>query len=182
MAISLTTLNGTDSIAASRITINDNFSTLSSAVNLLTSIINISTGLIDNTSFSANINTSTLNATSISVSSGNISTSSGNLILGGYVEFGNASGIQIKKLSKNSGTFTALDLSGATGSTYTGTISYVGLPKATTVNIKSIQNPELGAFVYDITQNVLAYCKGTTSTAGGTGTWYKISTTGATAL
>ena len=43
MAISLTTLNGTDSIAASRITINDNFATISAAMNSLLQIIDIAT-------------------------------------------------------------------------------------------------------------------------------------------
>ena len=48
--------------------------------------------------------------------------------------------------------------------------------------IKDITNPHLGALVYDVSQNVLVYCVGTTSAAGATGTWYKISATGATAL
>ena len=56
MAISLTTLNGTDSIAASRITLNDNFATIGSALNSLLSIIDIATGLIDNSSYGSNNN------------------------------------------------------------------------------------------------------------------------------
>ena len=48
MAITLTTINGTDSVASSRITINDNYSTIGNALNSVLSIIDIATGKIDN--------------------------------------------------------------------------------------------------------------------------------------
>ena len=48
MAITLTTINGTDSVASSRITINDNYSTIGNALNSVLSIVDIATGKIDN--------------------------------------------------------------------------------------------------------------------------------------
>lgn len=187
MAITLTTLNGTDSIAATRITINDNFATISAAMNSLLSIIDIATGLIDNTGYGSNSNINTENlvvtgSSGITVTSGNINISLGNLVLGGVIEFGSGSNIKIKKVSKNSGTYQVLDMAGATmiGGTAPGYVSYVALPRMTTANIKAIVNPDLGAIVYDTAQNVLAYCVATST--GATGTWYKISATGATSL
>lgn len=189
MAITLTTLNGTDSIAATRITINDNFATISAAMNSLLSIIDIATGLIDNTGYGSNSNINTENlvvtgTSGITVTSGNINITLGNLVLGGAIEFGSGSNIKIKKVSKNSGTYQVLDMAGSTttGGTATGSIGYVALPRMTTTNIKSIANPDLGAIVYDTAQNVLAYCVGTSGASGATGTWYKISATGATSL
>jgi hypothetical protein len=193
MAITLTTLNGTDSIAATRITINDNFSTISAAMNSLLSIIDIATGLIDNSGYGSNSNINTGNLTvtgssGITVTSGNITITLGNLVLGGAIEFGSGTNVKIKKVSKPTGVSSSiyvLDVAGAsaaTGGTAPGSIGYVALPRATTSNIKDIQNPELGAIVYDVAQNVLAYCVGTSSGIGATGTWNKISATGATSL
>jgi hypothetical protein len=193
MAITLTTLNGTDSIAATRITINDNFSTISAAMNSLLSIIDIATGLFDNTGYGSNSNINTENLTvtgssGITVTSGSINIPLGNLILGGAIEFGSGTNVKIKKVSKPTGPSSnifVLDLAGAsaaTGGTAPGSVGYVALPRATTSSIQSIQNPELGSIVYDTAQNVLAYCVGTSSGIGTTGTWYKISATGATTL
>ena len=189
MAINLTTINGTDSIAATRITINDNFATLSSAVNSLLSIIDIATGFIDNTGFGSNnnIKTGDLNVTGnigIVVTTGSINIQNGNLTLKGQIEFGTGTGIAIKKVSHatSTGSIFVLDSAGSTGITGSGAIGYQVLPRQITTIIKDIQNPELGAIVYDVTQNTLAYCVGTTSSAGGTGTWMKITSTGATSL
>jgi len=192
MAITLTTLNGTDSIAATRITINDNFSTISAAMNSVLSIINIATGLIDNAGYGSNSNINTENLTvtgssGITVTSGNINISLGNLVLGGAIEFGSGTNVKIKKVLKtrSTGNIYVLDLAGstaATGGTAPGSIGYLALPRMSTTDIKAIQNPEVGSFVYDTAQNVLAYCIGTTSTIGSTGSWNKIASTGATSL
>lgn len=187
MAISLTTLNGTDSIAASRITLNDNFATIGSALNSLLSMIDIATGLIDNSSYGSNNNIVTGALTSnsgITINSGNITVSNGDMILSGKITFGSGTQVAIKRTSHNltTGSIYILDAAGATGATSTGQVGYYVLPRQTTAVIKDIQNPELGAVVYDTAQNVLAYCIGTTSVVGGTGTWMKISSTGATSL
>lgn len=189
MAITLTTLLGTDSIAANRITINDNFSTLRSALNSVLSIIDISTGAIDNSSFGSSNTITTQGITingsgGVSVTTGSIAVSTGNVTLGGYIEFGLSSGVKISKESKTygGGTLSTLSVSGTAGLTGSGAIGYFTVPRMTTTNIKSIENPALGAVVYDTALNTLAYCVGTTTTAGVTGTWWKITTTGATTL
>lgn len=193
MAISLTTLNGTDSIAASRITINDNFATVGSAINSLLSIIDIATGLIDNSSFGSNNNIVTGNLTSngstgITITTGSLAISTGNITLGGRIEFGAGTNVILKRSLHNlsSGSIYVLDVAGytgtAAGATAPGFVGHFVIPRQTTATIKDIQNPELGSLVYDTTQNALAYCVGTTTAIGFTGTWVKISTTGATAL
>lgn len=189
MAISLTTLNGTDSIAASRITLNDNFATIGSALNSLLSIIDIATGLIDNSGFGSNNNivTGALTANSaITINSGNLTISNGDIILSGKITFGTGTQVAIKKTSHNfsvsPGSIYVLDAAGATGATSTGQVGYYVLPRQTTAVIKDIANPELGAVVYDTSLNTLAYCIGTTTIVGGTGTWMRISSSGATSL
>jgi hypothetical protein len=190
MAIQLTTINGTDSIAATRITINDNFATLSDALNSVLQMVNISTGLFDNASFGSNPKINTGSITSL----GEISSTIGDVIayqgsvrtgFNGVFELGANSGCVIKRSLKQLGggaTTYFVDFTGATGGTATGNLSAAIIPRQTTSVIKSIQNPELGSLVYDTTQNVIAYCIGTTTTAGATGTWRKISATGATSL
>ena len=189
MAIQLTTINGTDSIAATRITINDNFSTLSDAVNSVLQMVNISTGYFDNSTFGSNpqIKTGSVISTGgITSQTGDIISIVGNLKLGtnGFIEFGSNSGIKIKRSSKtvSSGTISVIDYASAVGATNAGLIGSIVLPRQTTANIKSMQNPDIGSIVYDISQNTIAYCVGTTNAAGATGTWYKISATGATSL
>jgi hypothetical protein len=187
MAISLTTLNGTDSIAASRITLNDNFATVGSALNSLLSMIDIATGLIDNSSYGSNNNIVTGALTSnsgITINSGNITVSNGDMILSGKITFGSGTQVAIKRTSHNltTGSIYILDAAGATGATSTGQVGYYVLPRQTTTVIKDIQNPELGAVVYDTTLSTLVYCVGTTSVVGGTGSWMKVGPTGALAI
>lgn len=189
MAIQLTTINGTDSIAATRITINDNFATLSDALNSVLQIVNISTGYIDNASFGSNpkVNTgSIVSLGEISSSIGDIVAYQGNLKLGSnaFLEFGPNSGCKVSRSLHNQGggTIYAIDFTASTGGTSQGGIGAIGLPRQTTANIKAIQNPLVGSLIYDISQNVLAYCTGSTTAVGATGTWYKISATGATSL
>lgn len=192
MAIQLTTINGTDSIAATRITINDNFATLSDAVNSVLQIVNISTGFLDNVSAgwsNPKINTGTITAVGeINSQTGDIIAYQGNLKLGvnAFIEFGNGSGIKVNRATKAtggiSGSVSVLNFAAATGITGPGLVGALVLPRQTTAIIKAIQNPDLGSVVYDTSQNALAYCVATSITAGATGTWYKISATGATSL
>lgn len=190
MAIQLTTINGTDSIAATRITINDNFATLSDSLNSVLQMVNISTGLFDNATFGSNprINTGSITAVGeISSTIGDIVAYGGNIKVGtnAFLEFGPNSGCKIKRSLKQLGggnTTYFIDFTGATGGTATGNLSAAIIPRQTTSVIKTIQNPELGSLVYDTSQNVLAYCVATSVTPGATGTWNKISATGATSL
>lgn len=184
MAISLTTINGTDSIAASRITLNDNFSTVKSAIDDIQSVVN-STGAIDNSSKgSPTIQTGSITVTGangVTISTGSLSVTAGNITLGGTLSFG--TGATIKRTNKTISSVSTpiLDVAGATGATFTGTVGYFVIPRQTTAAIKSTVNPELGALVYNTDINTLVYCAGTTSATGGTGQWYRIAT-GATAL
>lgn len=189
MAIQLTTINGTDSIAATRITINDNFATLSDALNSVLEMVNISTGYFDNSTFGSNpqIKTGSVVATTgISATTGDIIAFQGNLRLGlnSFLEFGNNSGIKITRTAKTqgSGNISVLNFSSSIGATALGLVGALVLPRQTTALIRAIQNPDLGSIVYDISQNTIAYCVGTTNASGATGTWYKISATGATTL
>jgi hypothetical protein len=190
MAIQLTTINGTDSIAATRITINDNFSTLTDTLNSVLQMVNISTGYFDNATFGSNpkINTGSITALGeISSTIGDIVAYQGNVRTGfnGFLELGANSGCVIKRSLKQLGggnTTYFIDFAGAIGGTAAGNLSAAILPRQTTAVIKMIQNPELGALVYDISQNVIAYCVATSITPGSTGTWNKISATGATSL
>jgi hypothetical protein len=178
MAITITTLNGTDSIASSRITINDNFSTISSALNSVLSIIDIATGYIDNSGYGSNSNIKTENITvtgsgGLTVSSGNVSVTTGNVVLGGYVEFGSGTGIKIKKTNKSltTGTINILDVAGATGASNSGSIGYLVVPRLITSVIQDIRGPEYGAMVYDLSTNKLKVCVGA---CGATGEWVAV--------
>jgi hypothetical protein len=183
MAITLTTLNGTDSIASSRITINDNFSTISSSLNSLLSIIDIATGYFDNTGYGSNSNIKTENLTvtgssGLTVSSGSITLSTGNFVLGGYVQFGSGTNIRIKTNTKSlsgGGNVKALDVSGATTYNGNGDLGYLAIPRKPTSFLNTIQGPELGSIVYDTTTNQLKVCTSSPST-GTTGVWTVVGT------
>jgi hypothetical protein len=176
MAITLTTLNGTDSIASARITINDNFSTISSALNSALSIIDIATGLIDNTGYGSNnnIRTETLTATTgITISSGNLSVSNGNVVLSGNIQLGSGTNVTIKKNLHNlsTGTIFTMDVSGATGITGPSPVGALAIPRLPLATIQDIRNPELGSIVYDTTGNKLYVCTDTSTVTGTTGSW-----------
>ena len=163
MAITLTTMNGTDSVASSRITINDNFNTLVSALNDVLAIIDISTGKINNFGYGSNNDIETEDlivrgsaSGGISVITGNVNVSNGNVTLGGYVEFGASSGIKIEKITKNSystsGTYTSLNFTGVGTTGGASNVNYVSIPRVATIStLNDIQYPELGAFVYNTT-------------------------------
>jgi hypothetical protein len=182
MAISLTTLNGTDSVAASRITLNDNFNTVLDAMNDLLSIVDIATGKINNYGYGSNNDMETEDLIvrgstggGISIITGNVTVNTGNVIIGsnGYFEIGSGSGARIERINKNSSTTVATYLTwnfsgiGATGGT--GPMAYLTLPRKSTAEIFDIEEPQLGALVYDISTNQARLCIG--SSAGGTGTW-----------
>jgi hypothetical protein len=191
MAITLTTLNGTDSIAASRITINDNFATIGDALNEVLSIIDIATGKIDNYNFGGSnpsietgdvIIHGTVGSGGINVLSGNIITQNGNIIIGGnsgsgFLELGLNSGVKIQKFTKNLtvGNIPVIDFSGSAGvlgsTGATGAIGYLTIPRHPLSTIESIQNPQIGALVLDSTNMQVLVCTGTTSAVGATGTW-----------
>jgi hypothetical protein len=191
MAITLTILNGTDSIAASRITINDNFATIGDALNEVLSIIDIATGKIDNYNFGGSnpsietgdvIIHGTVGTGGINVLSGNIVAQNGNIVIGGnsgsgYLELGQNSGVRIQRITKNLsvGNIPTVDFSGSAGELgttgSTGAIGYLTLPKQPLSTIQAIQNPQLGAIVFDSTNMEVLVCIGTTSATGATGTW-----------
>ena len=191
MAITLTTLNGTDSIAASRITINDNFATVGDALNEVLSIIDIATGKIDNYNFGGSnpsietgdvIIHGTVGSGGINVLSGNVIAQNGNIVIGGvsgsgYLEMGLNSGVKLQKFTKNLtvGNIPVMDISGSVGALgttgSTGTIGYLTLPRQPLSTIEAIQNPQLGAIVFDSTNMSVLICTGTTSATGATGTW-----------
>jgi len=188
MAISTTTINGTDSVAASRITINDNFNTIKDSINELLAIVDTATGKINNYGFGSNNDIETEDlivrgsgvSGGISVLSGNISVSNGNLVLGnGNFQIGsgsNAVTIQRATKSVTGGTVPTLNLSGTTSDTSATAVKYVTLPRLLTADIKAIQNPHLGSIVYDLGQNKFVVCTVTSSTVGATGTWTILTT------
>ncbi len=181
MAISLTTLNGTDSVAASRITINDNFNTILDAMNDLLSIIDIATGKINNYGYGSNNDMETEDLIvrgstggGISVITGGINVNNGNVVISGYFEIGSGSGARVEKINKNSfatpsANYMTWNLSGTGGTGGTGPMTYMVLPRKTTAEIYDILEPQLGAIVYDLSTNQVLVCIG--STGGATGTW-----------
>ena len=95
MSIQITTLKGTNSISADRITINDNFKINTDAINNILSIVDTTTGKIDNTGVGADntITTEgiTLTASGVDVQVGDIDVQAGDLKLlhdGAFIEMG----------------------------------------------------------------------------------------------
>lgn len=184
MAINVTTINGTDSVASSRITINDNFETVRSSLNDLLSIIDIATGKINNFGYGSNndIETEDLivrgsGGGGIDVISGNIRVGNGNIVIGGtagtgFLQIGaGANSIRVEKVLRNlisgPGSIATFNLSGVGSTGGAGPVGYVTLPRLSTASINDITNPFVGSLVYDInTDEVKVF----TST-GPTGTW-----------
>jgi hypothetical protein len=186
MAISTTTLNGTDSIAASRITINDNFNTIKSALNDLLSIVDIATGKINNYGYGSNNDIETEDLIvrgsiggGISVLSGGITVSSGPILISSsYLQLGSGTNIvKMEKASKtlNSGSVPVIDFSGTSGASGgTGPIGYMTIPRMTTADIDAIISPSLGSIVYDTSLNTFKGCTGSSSNSGAS-TWRVLS-------
>jgi hypothetical protein len=163
MAINLTTILGTDSLAANRIVINDNFKSLSSSFNKILSVLDINTGMIDNTkSVIPTMSTGNLSIkgpVGIVINSGDLVLSTGSVKIGGtaFIEFGSQSGITIKRTNKSNGTdsIPILDFSGSTGPTFNGSQAYISLPKYSNSVIMDadgttlLNNPEYGSIFYD---------------------------------
>jgi hypothetical protein len=168
MAITLTSLLGTNSISSDRITINNNFATLSNAVNLLLQITNISTGAIDNSTFGSgnSIRTVTLNATNttstnltvtnnITISSGNVIATNGVIQCGNnkWFQFGADPTFTISKAVRSYGSDNTyiMDLSGSNGGSgnLLGGVTYLRLPNASNALINSITVPDEGSICYD---------------------------------
>lgn len=82
MAITITTLQGTNSLSADRITINDNFKINTDAINNILGVVDTTTGLIDNTGLGGSNQTIktegiVLTTSGVDVQGGNVSVSSG---------------------------------------------------------------------------------------------------------
>ena len=98
MAITITTLQGTNSLSADRITLNDNFKINTDAINNILSVVDTTTGLIDNTGVSTNnviktegLTTSGSNNNGIEVQTGNINITAGSFKAttnGSFLELG----------------------------------------------------------------------------------------------
>lgn len=189
MAISTTTLNGTDSVAASRITLNDNFNTIKDALNNVLQIVDIATGKINNYNYGSNNDMETEDITvrgsgasgGVFVLSGNVNVNNGNVIIGsstvdGFLQIGGGTNsIFIQKISRTLNTgpsIPTINLSGSTaGATGPSNVGYVTLPRLADPVIRTILNPTLGSIVYSTTQNSMLTCTATSTVAGATGTW-----------
>ena len=178
MAISITTLNGTDSVSSSRITINDNFTTVLSALNKVLNIIDISTGKINNSTFGSNNDIETEDLVVKGTTSGGITVQTGNVTLlgtsnitltNGKITIGSA---PIERITKTigSGTIPTLNISGVAATGGVGTVGYLTIPRLATTTIETIATPHLGSLVYDTTMNKLKVCTG----SGATGTWISV--------
>jgi hypothetical protein len=185
MAITTTTLNGTDSVSASRITLNDNFNTIKSALNDVLSIIDIATGKINNYGYGSNNDMETEDlivrgsvSGGINVISGNVAVGAGNVVIGAnnYLQIGAGSNsIYFEKSTRTyavSGTIPTINFSnsGSTGPTASGVVGYMTIPRMTTADINSIISPLEGSLVYDVTTKQFKGCTGSSANASGS-TW-----------
>ena len=180
MSISITSLNGTDALSSSRITINDNFSTITDALNSVLAIIDISTGKINNSAYGSDndIETEDLivrgsTGGGITVITGSVNVNNGNVISGGYVELGSGSNVRFEKIARNfasvSGTIPVINFSGTAGTGGTGPVGGMILPRLELATVKDIQFPQIGAVVNVVTG---ASCYPVICTQSGvTGTW-----------
>ena len=181
MSISITSLNGTDALSSSRITINDNFATIGDALNSVLSIIDISTGKINNSAFGSDndIETEDLivrgsTGGGITVITGSVTVNNGNVISGGYVELGSGSNVRFEKISRvfNSNPSSSIPVINFSGTGGTGGVGPVGamiLPRLILADIVDIRYPQIGAVVNVVTG---ASCFPVICTQSGlTGTW-----------
>jgi hypothetical protein len=184
MAINVTTINGTDSVASSRITINDNFETVKSALNDLLSIIDIATGKINNFGYGSNNDIETEDLIvrgsiggGINVVSGGIQVGNGNIVIGGtagtgYLQIGGGTNsIRFEKVlrgfSSGPGNIATINLSGTGATAGAGPVGYVTLPRLNTAVINDIANPLVGSVVFDVDTTEVKVC----TVSGPTGTW-----------
>ena len=193
MAINLTVISGTDSLASNRITINDNFRTLSNSFNKILNVIDSSTGKIDNSgSMLPSITSGNLTLQGpigIKVYLGDLNLYTGSIKIGdaGFIEFGSGSGVNIRKSIKTaiseSYNLPVFDYSGAIGSTAEGNVGYVTLPKKNRDLILDdsgtsvLNDPEYGSIFYD-TVSGLHYVYLGNNTTDGFESYYSSSTFG----
>ena len=182
MAISTTTLNGTDSIASSRITINDNFNTIKAALNDLLTIIDTATGKINNYGYGSNNDMETEDLIvrgsvggGVSVISGNVTVNTGAVIINSqYLQVGAGSNsVKMERVARTyavSGSIPTVNFSGTGATGGTGPVGYMTVPRMTTADINSIINPQLGSIVYDVSINRFKGCTGSSSVSGAS-TW-----------
>jgi hypothetical protein len=181
MAITTTNLNGTDSVSASRITLNDNFNTIVDALNDVLSIIDIATGKINNYGYGSNNDIETEDLIvrgsvggGINVISGNVNVGAGNVVIGAnnLLQIGSGSNsIYFEKGTRTLGlgNIPTINFSGTgvTGPTASGPVGYMTIPRMTTADIDAIINPLEGSIVYDISLKAFVGCTGSSGAAGG---------------
>ena len=179
MAITTTTLNGTDSVASSRITINDNFNTIKSALNDLLAIIDIATGKINNYGYGSNNDMETEDLIirgsvggGVSVISGDITVSTGAIVISSqYLQIGSGTNsVKIERVSRNfvsTGSIPTFNFSGSGATGGTGPVGYMTIPRVTTATLNDIQFPSIGSIAYNTSTNKLVVC----TVSGATGTW-----------
>lgn len=148
MSIQITTLKGTNSLSADRITINDNFKINTDAINNLLGIIDTTTGKFDNTGVGADstITTEGLTITTgagIELQSGSITLNTGNILL-------NSDGASIGLGSDNSKIIDKIVAIGASGPNSTHIIGATGfiateIPSMTTAELTDVGVNGLGA-------------------------------------
>ena len=189
MAITLTSLLGTNSISSDRITINNNFSAVGNATNLLIQIVNISTGAIDNSTFGAAPTIRTIGLTANTISANTITASGnivgGNLISSAYVRcaedsyfgFGTDAGFNLSKVFRGGdGDLYILDASGAIGGAG-GDVGYIRLPFYDNATTESIPTPDEGSIYYETNnQNIRIYIGQDSNGNPNSPSWQTIST------
>ena len=123
MAVTTTTIAGTDSLSGSRITINDNFKTLEDALNSVLSAFDIVTGSFNNATYgSANditTNKIQINGSSqpdaLDIVSGDINLQNGSIKIptNKFFEIGSILRLENVEIQKITGSFNGWDLRGA---------------------------------------------------------------------
>ena len=190
MAITLTSLLGTNSISSDRITINNNFSSLVNATNLLIQIVNVSTGAIDNSTFGSAPTIRTVGLTATSIAATNV-TISGNVVAGnvisnsGYIQcgegsyfgFGTDPQFNIARVSKGgtSGLY-ILDVSGAIGDVNDGTVGYVRFPFYESSVVETVPSPDEGSIYYELDNHVMRMYIGQGATGSYVPAWQTLAT------
>jgi hypothetical protein len=148
MAVTTKNILGTDSVSASRITLNDNVNTLKEALNDVLSIIDTSTGAIDNSTYGSTNTTKTkgitVTTTGITVQAGNTTLTLGDLVLdAGKISLQN---IDLEYSLDGTSTILAIGASGMV------------MPMAGTT--ADFSAGTTGTMFYDTTANVMKYYTG----------------------
>ena len=194
MAVTTTTIAGTDSLSGSRITINDNFKTLENALNSVLSAFDIVSGRFDNSLYgSANdiitngivINGTAL-ANSLTINDGNINLLLGDVKVGTTYGFYVGALLQLDKyslgLTAAGGTYPSWDLRSPGGTS--DSVGGIVLPHLTAAGFTAIASGDVAAGGTPA-NGTLVFCDyggGTTNTPlklyweGGTAgpTWYTV--------